>query len=489
MKRIRRMLALLLPLALLLSAAAWATDGGGSDSADSAETGAILPRVRSYDAAFDDVTEEDWFFPYIAAGYECALFEGRGARCFDPAAAITVAELATLSARIRAAWDGEVITDTQPWSAAPYVDYLRGRDAFDERLTPYLDTQATRAQLAALFAATLPEQCFDARNDALVEDALASGDFITDVDDGTPHREQIFWMYRQGLLVGMDERGSYCPAQSTSRAEVAAVVMRIVEPALRLTPDWVVLPRWSAVGTTLPDLVPMPESVDTAPAYADDAAIDALVRHMLALGEHTLTLRYPVALSQSDARTIANLFNACVKGYCEQMYNHVSVTRYLNSGRATLVFSAVGCTAEELAAYREATMARAIEVHDMLWQTGQLTEAMSQLERARVCFLWLCEHCDYDYDAPDDASPSHIAYSALVDGKAVCDGYTGAYNLLLKLEGIDCRAVHNSEHIWTEATLDGTTYHIDVTWADRSGQALLRYFAMTPEESYAVHPW
>ena len=113
---------------------------------------------------------------------------------------------------------------------------------------------------------------------------------------------------------------------------------------------------------------------------------------------------------------------------------------------------------------------------------------MSQYEIAQVYYQWLCEHCRYDDGAGDD-SLSHLAYGALVNGLAVCDGYTGAYNLLLKLEGIDCYALPNATHIWTVATLDGETVHIDATWGDQGNTGTKRYFAMTPEQSYSLHPW
>ena len=71
----------------------------------------------------------------------------------------------------------------------------------------------------------------------------------------------------------------------------------------------------------------------------------------------------------------------------------------------------------------------------------------------------------------------------------MCDGYTGAYNLLLKLEGIDCTALSNNSHIWTVATLDGTDYHIDTTWGDSGPAPNYDYFAMTAEESWQHHRW
>ena len=121
-------------------------------------------------------------------------------------------------------------------------------------------------------------------------------------------------------------------------------------------------------------------------------------------------------------------------------------------------------------------------------ESGTLSYDMSQYEIARTYFQWLCDHCRYDNAAADD-SASHLAYGALVSGHAVCDGYTGAYNLLLKLEGIECTSLFNDSHIWTLATLDGTQYHIDVTWGDQYGRTDLRYFGMSEEQSYQCHPW
>ena len=64
----------------------------------------------------------------------------------------------------------------------------------------------------------------------------------------------------------------------------------------------------------------------------------------------------------------------------------------------------------------------------------------------------------------------------------------GAYNLLLKLEGIDCTALSNDSHIWTVAELDGTQVHIDTTWGDGT-TVDYGYFAMTPEQSWRRHAW
>ena len=162
------------------------------------------------------------------------------------------------------------------------------------------------------------------------------------------------------------------------------------------------------------------------------------------------------------------------------MYNAVSCKSY-STGKVSLAFSSTACTDTQLETYRTKALAAAVKVHDALWESGELSYGMSQYEIAQVYYQWLCEHCRYDDGAGDD-SLSHLAYGALVNGLAVCDGYTGAYNLLLKLEGID-------SHIWTVAKLDGRTYHIDVTWGDQYGRTDLRYFGMSAEQSRKYHPW
>jgi hypothetical protein len=499
MKRLhQRILALLLPLALLFSvgAQAKAVDGvpygkaAGAYRVMDAERDPLLPRVRDYEGQFSDVAEDAWYYSYVSAGYEYSLFEGRGDG-FDPGAQITVAELLTLSARLHAAYAGEDVPAPEADAAwyMPYVRYLFDRNLLELSIDDYT-APATRAQLAGIFALSLPEECYDAPNDTLVDDAYASGGYITDVDASTPYQAQILWMYRQGLLSGMDESGSYLPDETTTRAETAAVVTRMVDPTLRIALHWVVVPQWSAVGRTLASLVEAPDYAPDAPAFSDAAAVDDAVRQMLASGENTLSLRYPYEVTQSEAQSIANAFMACAKSYCEQMYNSITCQRYLHSGSVLLTFSATACNDEALALYRDETMAKAIEIHDMLWGSGQLNADMSEYEIARVYFRWLCDNCVYDDPgAHDDYSLSHIAYSALLRGTAVCDGYTGAYNLFLKLEGIECRAQANDTHIWTVAVLDGTEYHIDTTWGDQHSFIEWDYFGMSEAQARQAHDW
>ena len=488
---------LFLALALLMTVSALAQSDPAEDippeQAETAEEASRFTPQRAYEGEFSDVSEDGWYAPAVVSAYEYGLLNGRGEGRFAPQESITIAELLTIAARLRCIYQtgSDALPETEsedgaPWYA-PYVAYLKSEKLLDNSFEGFYLLPASRAQMAGIFAFALPEEWYEDINAALVTSGVASGEFIADVTEKTPYRSEILLMYRRGLLSGMDEKGSFYPERSVSRAEIAALLTRVVEPEARLTLDWTVAPYRSAAGKTLAGLISAPDSLPAAPGAKDTAAIDTLVRDMLARGERTITLQYSKTLTAANASALTQAFTSCVKTYCEQMYNAVSCKVY-SSGRVVLTFSSTACTDETLASYRAKTLAAAIALHDSLWESGMLDYGMSQYEIARTYFLWLCDNCRYDQDAGDD-SLSHLAYGALVDGLAVCDGYTGAYNLLLKLEGIECSALFNDSHIWTLAALDGKEYHIDVTWGDQYGRTDLRWFGMSAEQSRKHHQW
>lgn len=488
-----RSILLTLPLTLLLTVSALAQSSEPADAPSKTDAAPRFAVLREYDSSFTDVQETDWFAPSVISAYQYGLLDGRGAGTFVPGENITIAELLTISARLHciyATGSDEILRTAadgaEPWYA-PYVSYLQSSNLLDKRFDGFYLLPASRAQMAGIFAYALPEEWYEEPNAELVTSAYASSDFIADVTEKTSYRSEILLLYRRGLLSGMDASGSFYPERSVSRAEVATLLTRVVDPQARLTLDWVVLPYHSAAGKTLSGIVEAPEGISASPSAKDTAAIDALVRNMLAGGAHEISLSFPRALSTESASALTKSFTASVKTYCEQMYNSVLCRSYGN-GRVELTFSSTACTPEQLADYRNKALAAAIAVHDSLWESGTLSYEMSEYEIARTYYLWLCDNCRYDSGALD-SSLSHLAYGALVNGVAVCDGYAGAYNLLLKLEGIECTALFNSSHIWTVATLDGQKYHIDPTWGDQYGRTDMRYFGMSEEQSRQYHPW
>ena len=99
--------------------------------------------------------------------------------------------------------------------------------------------------------------------------------------------------------------------------------------------------------------------------------------------------------------------------------------------------------------------------------------------------------CTYDMAAAESAITAvpnaYTAYGALVEGKAVCEGYAKAMQLLLQQVSIPVTLVtgtvrESSEpHMWNLVSIHGETYHLDATWNDTNDQALHTFFNLTTE--------
>ena len=476
----KRIFALALAMALALTVPAVAAQ----DSADN------FVRSRTYTGQFPDLTADSTFYDNVTALYEYGLTAGKADGTFGLRDNLTVGQILIFAGRIRSLYrtgDAEAGNRAYGGDGGPvalgYLRYLQAEGVIGTELDEALSTPATRAQMAHVLANTLPEEALPPVHADLVTQAYASRRFITDVTEYTPYYQDILDLYRTGVAVGSDAAGSFLPDQPITRGAAAAMLTRMVDPALRVTPDWDLGEEaWSAQGATMGDLVSLGTYI-AAPSTA--AEMDESVRYMLSSNQNTLTLQYP-GLSVVSARQVMETALAAVKTYCEQCYNTVNCS-FSADGAITLTFSAASA-GDQILSYRDAAMEAAIAVHDSLWEDGTITSSMTDYEKARAYFTWICDNCVYDYSA-GDSSLSHIAYNLFENGTAVCDGYTGAYNLLLKLEGIDCTALSNSSHIWTVATLDGTEYHIDTTWGDSGPAPNYSYFAMTPDESWQHHSW
>lgn len=475
----KRVSTLLLVLCLLLTTSAQAVQ-------DSTEN---FTRQRSYENQFSDLVPGSTFYDNVAALYEYGLSAGKADGTYGLNDPMTVGQIVIFAGRIRSLYRlGDAEAGPALWAeegapaALGYLRYLQSEGTLGLELDGCLSQTATRAQVAHVLANVLPEEVLPSVHNELVTVAYASRRFIADVTEYTPYYTDILSLYRRGVSAGSDAQGSFLPDAPITRGAAAAMLTRMVEPALRVRPQWDLSALYSAEGTLLSDLVE-PGTFYPAPATAEE--MDSTIRYMLSRGERQLLLFYPGLTSARAQQIMAQALSA-VKVYCEQGYNAVDCT-YTIAGPITLSFTAAaaGNRVEE---YRAAAMEAAAAVHDQMWREGVITTDMTEREKARIYYDWICENCVYDYKAGEE-SLSHIAYNLFENGLAVCDGYTGAYNLLLKLEGIDCRALSNSSHIWTVATLDGELCHIDTTWGDSGSSVSYDYFAMTPEQSRAYHAW
>lgn len=114
-------------------------------------------------------------------------------------------------------------------------------------------------------------------------------------------------------------------------------------------------------------------------------------------------------------------------------------------------------------------------------------DGMSDMEKAIALHDYLAGHIMYDTENmyAGGKHVTHTAYGALVNGLCVCEGYALAYRYLLKQVGIDGYLVlsNDESHMWNLVKLNGSYYHVDVTWDDPSGVDLVKHQNMFLSDS------
>ncbi|MBR5261498.1 MAG: hypothetical protein IKV47_04945, partial [Oscillospiraceae bacterium] len=151
-----------------------------------------------------------------------------------------------------------------------------------------------------------------------------------------------------------------------------------------------------------------------------------------------------------------------------------------------------GMSLEDTLAELDAFEAECEAIVSELHTEGILTDAMTTYEKAKVLYEYVDHHLQYDdnyFDVP--------AYDAIMNDRAVCEGYTAIYNYLCNLVGIPAKGTFGASgsepHIWTEIEIDGEKYYIDVTWGDPTpdrGENFsdLRYFWISYDELMRLDP-
>lgn len=97
---------------------------------------------------------------------------------------------------------------------------------------------------------------------------------------------------------------------------------------------------------------------------------------------------------------------------------------------------------------------------------------MTPLQIAMVLHDYLALNIHYNANVanhlPADNPQVYDVVGALINGDAVCQGYTLAYEMLLNEYGIENSTTSSDaiNHIWNQVCLDGYWYNVDVTWDD-----------------------
>ena len=126
---------------------------------------------------------------------------------------------------------------------------------------------------------------------------------------------------------------------------------------------------------------------------------------------------------------------------------------------------------------------------DEFTSQSQVESAISQIEQVKNQILQNRSGNTYDdirmvhdylvenieYDTTVSQSNIYNVYGALVNGRAVCEGYARSFKYLMDKLGIPCTLVigtgtnsqgQTENHAWNYVQLNGTWYAIDCTWDD-----------------------
>ena len=84
----------------------------------------------------------------------------------------------------------------------------------------------------------------------------------------------------------------------------------------------------------------------------------------------------------------------------------------------------------------------------------------------------IAKNCEYFPESDPEAyvGYTHYAYGALVEGRAVCQGYSAAFSYVCQKSNIQCITVYGTSrdenHSWNKVLCDGKWYNVDLTWDD-----------------------
>lgn len=195
--------------------------------------GQIMPDGEEY-LPFIDVDEDSWYSFYVQCAYNEGIINGRTKTTFDPEGYVTMAEVATMAAKLHdRLMERNIdfqVTQTSPW----YGQYLRY--CYENGIYRNVKVAQGKVKLYACENWNAPAKRRDvagmfAHVDQRPGQMLLNPDVpltdIPDVDRSTPYHQEILKMYRMGVAVG-DEWMRFNPDGKIRRNEAVALAVRLL---------------------------------------------------------------------------------------------------------------------------------------------------------------------------------------------------------------------------------------------------------------------
>lgn len=185
-----------------------------------------FPVVNKDAMPFTDVTASDWFYSEVANAYKLGFVEGTSAANYEPSGSVTIAEAITLAVRLNYIYNEKTLPKaaTEGEWFKPFVDAAVRAGIIKTNQFAEYDVPALRKQVAAIMAKALPNEFYKKMN-MFIE--------VPDLDKKDSAYSAVLKLYNAGIVIGSDEKYNFLPESNITRAEIAAIVNRIAEPANR----------------------------------------------------------------------------------------------------------------------------------------------------------------------------------------------------------------------------------------------------------------
>lgn len=495
-----------------------------------------LPPIRSYDeAGFTDVAS-DWTCAPIKACFELGLMSGQGGGKFNPGGNVSLAEGVAVAARAHSLWRGGdgTFPASDPWYQSA-VDYAVRNGIITSGQFPDYSVAATRAQLAGMLAAALPEEDYAPIN------AVSS---LPDVNANTPGADAIFKLYNAGILSGTDVYGTFAPYNNITRAEMAVILCHLVQPGTRVTftlqpkpsiPSDLTVRSSSKLlmlnGRPIYGLVDIGGEVylPLALGEGDHGPLSRFFDYSDYEGEHMLFFNpgrlasvfpnYSAAPPQGNVLGTARPGPiATVSKYPNTWYvtlltldGHFPMVKavdlfkdYTNDGKSAAISDQGSILYVDLPLSSRQTLPEATREPDLVGQALANLLRSNPKDTVKAIHDYLVNTLTYEpYTTASEAAHEKAAQQyqlshnrTLASKYGICRNYAELFQTMCLRAGIPCELVLGTAggdaHVWNRVYLDGKWSYVDCTWDDPVGKKpvlLYDYYLVGPDTMAKSHYW
>ena len=189
-----------------------------------------------------------------------------------------------------------------------------------------------------------------------------------------------------------------------------------------------------------------------------------------------------------DGDTLSDVFTAVLYDNPEIFWIKTDY-KYFNYGEKVVFKPNYSYTQDE-------TMQYTVELNNKINEIlTQASFCVTDYEKELLFHDYICENTVYDMNTFGNVGAS--VHNTLINGRAVCEGYARAMQILLDKSGIynylvigDGTADGETEpHMWNVVKLNNENYHLDVTWNDNDETNIPSYiyFNVTDEQISRDH--